>query len=672
MQQACERHHITMQKDPLSLKHAKVYEYEVLFTKQKTQKSKAWHDGILKYYSFNKKIQLFDETNSMLADEFINKPSLLFDGNRFCISNYMIEISVLINKFERDLSDAFKSKSQKASVYRPKTESVFNSQKQIKTGSASNLNTSIKQPPYRKESIKPVGLTKRPHTAISVKQELSTRPTISFQPHPTNILENHDTVPAIKKSSLIPNLEAQLIISKYNMLNSKTRFHSNLRSSPLLISLPDPKVKSANSLSSLSNETLSKPKIRSGGVDPSTPSQRKNTKKKKPVPKGMKLHGPPRPIEIPKALLQDFEPMGLTADSNFDVPMDPHGVKQEVLSESELLEEHTGEFLDHEGPQMPKPLVDYISVGEDANVGKKETKFEDENLEDLVSQEGKERKQDLNIEQLGDTNPTTGKVNGKEIDKEKEKGKVNERSEEGGKEGQEPFIKNSLNAAPRHILKDKDPKELNTTHNETAKPFPQHTSNASLVTPIATRHYMDENGNAHLEPSKKRKKFSSHIEIYASDSSQISDHDFSDSDDDEILNQISNNHYKSSNPSVNDLSADNITVKKKSLGTTRRATIAGSAMTPTTKISQKYTQFSNAIHDNMTHNQQRTGMKLFGRHTMSPSMNSCSTQTKTYNYSPITKKGLPSVTKLGLTMSKRMLINSGSIQNKDELKEATE
>lgn len=95
------------------LKRAKVTECSVYFTKQKHQKAKTWHDGTLKFYHFNKKIRLFDETDSLLAEEFIQKENQIQLNNVITLNSYLVEIAEILNSFDRDLSGTFPSKIKK-------------------------------------------------------------------------------------------------------------------------------------------------------------------------------------------------------------------------------------------------------------------------------------------------------------------------------------------------------------------------------------------------------------------------------------------------------------------------------------------------------------------------------------------------------------------------------
>ncbi|GMM34416.1 hypothetical protein DASC09_017410 [Saccharomycopsis crataegensis] len=291
--------------DEESLRNARVIEYEALFTKQKFQKTKTWHDGTLKYYTFNRKVVLIDGiTGAKLAEEFVKKDTTIQEGQQFHLSSYMIEVGGLIGEHERDLSGAFVKQSQQ--------NNNDNNNNNNKTGSMSKLgdrdhpvnNRPLDDIMPVKQRIRPVGLTKgkpslnrvqnspisrnlynrtmsrRPLTPLDNNKIIISKPMKPLSPNnlPTPVVKT-------KKLTKKPATEEEPLSTKLLRI-SGPRLQSSRRTSRIIVGLPMPKTKNTGRLSE---------------------SPKRRSKKRKNPTRIMKLHGPPRPIEIPKKLLDHLD-----------------------------------------------------------------------------------------------------------------------------------------------------------------------------------------------------------------------------------------------------------------------------------------------------------------------------------------------------------------------------
>lgn len=73
--------------------------FQVLYTKQKTNKSKKWHDGKAHLHTSSGKLTLYDENGQVLDSTHIRVPnSLQIVGETFESTNYLIDIDSSLEK----------------------------------------------------------------------------------------------------------------------------------------------------------------------------------------------------------------------------------------------------------------------------------------------------------------------------------------------------------------------------------------------------------------------------------------------------------------------------------------------------------------------------------------------------------------------------------------------
>lgn len=90
-----------------------VHEYEVLYSTRVVQKEKRWNDGKLRYYEFNRKIEVHSDDNLLVATEFYPHESknpitsgAFADGMAlmFPSGKLIVEVTGYIGVFERDVT----------------------------------------------------------------------------------------------------------------------------------------------------------------------------------------------------------------------------------------------------------------------------------------------------------------------------------------------------------------------------------------------------------------------------------------------------------------------------------------------------------------------------------------------------------------------------------------
>lgn len=119
----------------MEVTHSIVHEYTILYSTRIIQKDKKWNDGVLKYYEFNKKLEIYNEDQNLIGTDFYpnNKSnpitSNFFENGvqfKFTNNKFIIEIGDFIVSYKRDVTKLFKrtNKSQTSEISSIKTETM--------------------------------------------------------------------------------------------------------------------------------------------------------------------------------------------------------------------------------------------------------------------------------------------------------------------------------------------------------------------------------------------------------------------------------------------------------------------------------------------------------------------------------------------------------------------
>ncbi|EMR10009.1 hypothetical protein PNEG_01765 [Pneumocystis murina B123] len=85
---------------------AKVDRFKCLWTANKHQIRKRWHDGILHFHTFNFRAMLYDEANVLIDDLFIPKQHIV-SGNEIEFDNYLVIIEDALDAIYSDISSLY-------------------------------------------------------------------------------------------------------------------------------------------------------------------------------------------------------------------------------------------------------------------------------------------------------------------------------------------------------------------------------------------------------------------------------------------------------------------------------------------------------------------------------------------------------------------------------------
>ncbi|ODQ82230.1 hypothetical protein BABINDRAFT_158869 [Babjeviella inositovora NRRL Y-12698] len=96
------------------LKHSWVKEFRVLYTTDVKQKLKKWHDGTLRFFDLNKKVQVLSESGVVIKTDFLKDAGVLDAGEDFSISGgLMVNVEELTSEYERDISNLYKKSDKR-------------------------------------------------------------------------------------------------------------------------------------------------------------------------------------------------------------------------------------------------------------------------------------------------------------------------------------------------------------------------------------------------------------------------------------------------------------------------------------------------------------------------------------------------------------------------------
>ncbi|KAK6533743.1 hypothetical protein TWF694_002674 [Orbilia ellipsospora] len=92
---------------PLSSQSAPIDEYIVLWTADKYKKLKKWHDGYLRYHTFNKRLMVYDHMMNKVCDKFLPEPEPIDVGDELVFDTHLITIEAIKGRQAQDLRPLF-------------------------------------------------------------------------------------------------------------------------------------------------------------------------------------------------------------------------------------------------------------------------------------------------------------------------------------------------------------------------------------------------------------------------------------------------------------------------------------------------------------------------------------------------------------------------------------
>ncbi|ETN40592.1 uncharacterized protein HMPREF1541_04869 [Cyphellophora europaea CBS 101466] len=107
---------------PLSQATAPVLEFRCLYTRDVRKKAKKWHDGSLRYHTFNKRVMVYDDNKFYIGDAHYRQDGEVGEGTELLLdSHVMVEVGEPIGQTETDLNQVVHQRPspQRPAVQRP-------------------------------------------------------------------------------------------------------------------------------------------------------------------------------------------------------------------------------------------------------------------------------------------------------------------------------------------------------------------------------------------------------------------------------------------------------------------------------------------------------------------------------------------------------------------------
>src|SRR5436190_18352456 len=84
---------------------APVYEFQCLYSHDLRKKKKLWHDGSLRYHTFNKRVMLYDESKNYIGDSHWRDAEELQEGTQLKLDKgVLVDVGDRIGETQTDLA----------------------------------------------------------------------------------------------------------------------------------------------------------------------------------------------------------------------------------------------------------------------------------------------------------------------------------------------------------------------------------------------------------------------------------------------------------------------------------------------------------------------------------------------------------------------------------------
>lgn len=108
---------------PPSQNTAPVREFRCLFTHDVRRKQKRWHDGFLRYHTFNKRIMVYDDSRNFIGDTHWKAEGEVEVGEEVTLNGIvLVEISEAVGTTDTDLTPLFEKKRPNAQLERQSSQ----------------------------------------------------------------------------------------------------------------------------------------------------------------------------------------------------------------------------------------------------------------------------------------------------------------------------------------------------------------------------------------------------------------------------------------------------------------------------------------------------------------------------------------------------------------------
>ncbi|KAJ6257469.1 hypothetical protein Dda_7254 [Drechslerella dactyloides] len=92
---------------PPTSQSAPIDEFVILWTADKHKKLKKWHDGYLRYHTFNRRLMVYDHLNNKVCDKFLPEDEPMDVGDELVFESHLITIEDVKGRQSQDLRPLF-------------------------------------------------------------------------------------------------------------------------------------------------------------------------------------------------------------------------------------------------------------------------------------------------------------------------------------------------------------------------------------------------------------------------------------------------------------------------------------------------------------------------------------------------------------------------------------
>ncbi|RVD84740.1 uncharacterized protein DFL_006466 [Arthrobotrys flagrans] len=194
---------------PLTSHSAPIDEYIVLWTADKYKKLKKWHDGYLRYHTFNKRLMVYDHLMNKVCDKFLPEPEQMDVGDELIFDSHLVTIEDIKGRQAQDLRPLFEKtvdrRRERGSTATPvRTAGNPGSSRQSPTPTLlrsiqSRPSTGHGRPVYPSPAPRPS--PKEPGSNVAVPQKRASQgppvvQKISYKPFKVSRVEDNNPTPA--------------------------------------------------------------------------------------------------------------------------------------------------------------------------------------------------------------------------------------------------------------------------------------------------------------------------------------------------------------------------------------------------------------------------------------------------------------------------------------------
>ncbi|KAH0537429.1 hypothetical protein FGG08_005782 [Glutinoglossum americanum] len=106
---------------PLTQNTAPAKEFKCLYTHDKRQKKKRWHDGYLRFHTFNKRVMAYDDARNFIGDMHYTDSGEICEGDDLVFEAFLVQVLEYTKTLQQDLTPLFAPKLRRRETIHEET-----------------------------------------------------------------------------------------------------------------------------------------------------------------------------------------------------------------------------------------------------------------------------------------------------------------------------------------------------------------------------------------------------------------------------------------------------------------------------------------------------------------------------------------------------------------------